>query len=94
MKKFFAILSLSALCFAFVVPAHACDADGKCKGKSSSACCMNKAAAKKSCCSTKGAGMKSDVKESSTGALAPVDASAKASSASKPADAPKVNPNK
>ena len=46
MKKLSALFAVVALFAAYCTPVSACDADGKCKGKSSSACCVNKAAAK------------------------------------------------
>lgn len=93
MKKFVALFAIAALFSCFCTPATACDADGKCKGKSSSACCMSKASAKKACCSMKGASAKAEVKDEASTTTTAVDASAK-TSAVKTAGAPKVNSNK
>ena len=93
MKKFVALFAFVALLATYCVPVSACDADGKCKGKASGACCMTKASAKKSCCSPKGASAKAEVKDEASTATTAVDASSKAPTA-KTASAPKVNQNK
>ncbi|MFM8472805.1 MAG: hypothetical protein ACKOBV_04665 [Candidatus Kapaibacterium sp.] len=93
MKKFIALFAVVTLFAAYCAPVSACDADGKCKGKASGACCMSKASAKKSCCSMKGSSAKAEVKDEGSTATTAVDASSKAT-AVKPASAPKVNPNK
>ncbi|MBL7997993.1 MAG: hypothetical protein JNL32_05085 [Candidatus Kapabacteria bacterium] len=63
MKTLVASFAAVAMFVGFAATSTACDKDGKCVGKSSSACCMTKAKSS-GCCSTKGAKSASASKKS------------------------------